>query len=143
LIGCDVPEVLEPIEIRKSKDGGPYATKTIFGWVVNGPLGRNATSERTTNFVQATDAKLENLFEEFCNMEFTDTQDSNRLSLSKEDQRALNIMNGSTKLTEGHYEVALPWRKTAPRLPNNRLMAERRLKFLKKRLDKDPKLLTN
>ena len=143
LIGCDVPEVLEPIEIRKSKDGGPYATKTIFGWVVNGPLGRNATSERTTNFVQATDAKLENLFEEFCNMEFTDTQDSNRLSLSKEDQRALNIMNGSTKLTEGHYEVALPWRKIAPRLPNNRLMAERRLKFLKKRLDKDPKLLTN
>ena len=76
-------------------------------------------------------------------MEFADTQDLNNNTLSKEDQRALDIMNGSVKLTEGHYEVALPWKKTFAKLPNNRTIAERRLKFLKKRLDKDPKVLTN
>jgi hypothetical protein len=31
LIGSDVPEALEQKEIRKSQDGGPYATRTIFG----------------------------------------------------------------------------------------------------------------
>ena len=119
VIGCDVPEVLEPIEIRKSERGGPYAAKTVFGYVVNGPLGRNAASERTTNFVEATDIRLESMFKDFCNMEFTDTQDSNEIMLSKEDQRALDMMNGSVKLTAGHYEVGLPWKKTSPKLPNN------------------------
>ena len=52
-------------------------------------------------------------------------------------------MNESVTLKDGHYEVALPWKKTTPKLPNNRAMAERRLKFLKKRLDKDPQLLKN
>ena len=65
LIGCDVPEVLEPIEIRRSKDGGPYATKTIFGWVVNGPLGRNSSTEHIANYLQATDANLENQLKNF------------------------------------------------------------------------------
>jgi hypothetical protein len=40
LIGSNVPEVLQPIEFRESKDGGPFATRTKFGWVLNGPLGR-------------------------------------------------------------------------------------------------------
>ena len=118
LIGCDVPEVLEPIEIRRSKDGGPYATKTIFGWVVNDPLGRNASTEHITNYLQATDANLENQFKEFCNMEFAETQDTDtdtdKTTLSREDQRALQVMNESVTLKDGHYEVALPWKKTTP-----------------------------
>ena len=37
LIGSDVPQVLQPIEVRESKNGGPFATRTVFGWVLNGP----------------------------------------------------------------------------------------------------------
>ena len=56
LIGCDVPEVLEPKEIRRRQDGSPYATRTIFGWVINGPLGRSSTTScSTVNFVKAAD----------------------------------------------------------------------------------------
>jgi vacuolar-type H+-ATPase subunit B/Vma2 len=110
--------------------------------VVNGPLGRNASTERITNYLQAADANLENQFKEFCNMEFAETEDTDKTTLSREDQRALQVMNESITLKDGH-EVALPWKKTTPKLPNNRAMAERRLKFLKKRLDKDPQLLKN
>jgi len=39
LIGTDVPEILEPKEVRPSSQGGPYATTTVFGWVINSPLG--------------------------------------------------------------------------------------------------------
>ncbi len=38
LIGADVPEALQPLEIRKSENGGPFAVKTVFGWTLNGPL---------------------------------------------------------------------------------------------------------
>ena len=110
---------------------------------MNDPLGRNASTEHIANYLQATDANLENQFKEFCNMEFAETQDTDKTTLSREDQRALQVMNESVTLKDGHYEVALPWKKTTPKLPNNRAMAERRLKFLKKRLDKDPQLLKN
>lgn len=38
LIGQDVPEALEPSEVRSRPGNGPYATKTKFGWTLNGPL---------------------------------------------------------------------------------------------------------
>ena len=65
LIGSDIPEVLEPKEIR-SQDGSPYATRTIFGWVINGPLGRSSTTScSTVNFVKAADVNLDKQFQKF------------------------------------------------------------------------------
>jgi len=37
LIGHDVPKALEPKEVKESQNGGPYATRTLLGWVINGP----------------------------------------------------------------------------------------------------------
>ena len=37
LIGSDVPQALQPCEIRQSQNGGPFATRTVLGWVLNGP----------------------------------------------------------------------------------------------------------
>lgn len=39
LIGTNVPSALEPLEVIRSVDGGPFAVKTMLGWTVNGPLG--------------------------------------------------------------------------------------------------------
>ena len=49
-------------------------------------------------------------------------------------------MEQSVKLKSGHYEVALPWRNSTPNLPDNRPLAEHRLKLLRKRLFKDQEL---
>ena len=54
LIGTDAPEILQPKEVRESCHSGPYATRTILGWVVNGPLGRIQDSNLyTANFIRA------------------------------------------------------------------------------------------
>ena len=39
LIASGVPKILDPLEVRHCQDGGPYASRTIVGWVVSGPLG--------------------------------------------------------------------------------------------------------
>lgn len=46
LIGTNASKVIEPWEIVNSQGGGPYAVKTLVGWVVNGPLrgGKSSTS---------------------------------------------------------------------------------------------------
>ena len=46
LIGLDVPETLQPEEIRKGQQGGPFAVRTKFGWTLNGPLQRNETKSK-------------------------------------------------------------------------------------------------
>ena len=42
LIGIDVPEALQPVEIH---NGGPYAVKAMLGWALNGPLNRRSTGK--------------------------------------------------------------------------------------------------
>ena len=138
LIGSDVPEALQPKEMRPSEDGGPFATRTVLGWVLNGPLGRAATTEvSTANFVQGNKT-LDEQFHEFCNLEFSDTFYESKTSMSLNDRKALNIMEETVKLENGHYEMALPWKSYPPRLQNNRTLAERRLLQLKRRLLREP-----
>ena len=43
-------------------------------------------------------------------------------------------------MKEGHYQIDLHWRDDVRCLPNNRAMAEHRLKLLRKRLLKNPDL---
>lgn len=38
LIGTNAPKLLEPWEVINSQGNGPYAVRTVLGWVVNGPL---------------------------------------------------------------------------------------------------------
>ena len=59
------------------------------------------------------------------------------MSPSIEDKRALEMMEQSLKVVNGHFQVGPPWRTNPPYLPNNRLMVKRRAAFLKKRLLRD------
>ena len=111
-----------------------------MGWVLNGSLGRNDVEVPTTNFVQANDA-LSRQFEEFCNYDFQDVNYDSRPSMSQNDKRALNVMENSARIVDGHYEIGLPWRNYPPRLSNNRVQAEQRLRPLKRRLEQNPPLL--
>ena len=139
LIGSDVPKLLEPHEVLRSEDGGPYAVRTLLGWTINGPLGRPSKSSRTANRIQSH-AVLDQQFVRFCEMEFNDSQFSIEKGLSQDDKRALAIMEESAKLRGCHYEIALPWKVFPPDLPNNKIVAEHRLGLLKKRLLKDLEL---
>ncbi|XP_028395694.1 uncharacterized protein LOC114519723 [Dendronephthya gigantea] len=143
LIGSDVPEVLQPLEVRKGNNGGPFATRTIFGWVLNGPLGRRVNQPPTSNFADANPTlELTKQFEKFCNMEFNDSVYDPKTSLSQNDRKAMRIMEASVKLKNDHYEIALPWKNYPPCLENNKPVAEHRLNLLKKRLQRDPTLLS-
>lgn len=49
--------------------------------------------------------------------------------MSVEDQQTLKIMEETAVKIDGHYQVALPWRKKPPCLPNNRQLAESRIRL--------------
>ena len=60
--------------------------------------------------------------------------------MSQEDKRALKIMEESAIKVNGRHQIALTWKNEKPGLPNNRPMAEMRLRGLKKKLLSDPDL---
>ncbi|XP_078381445.1 uncharacterized protein LOC144664208 [Oculina patagonica] len=136
LIGSDAPRILQPIEVREGKHGGPFATRTVYGWTLNGPLGRKEPKMPTANFIETT-ADLTKRFEDFCNLEFNDSTYEPKSAMSQNDKRALETMTATVKLLDGHYEIALPWKIDPPPLQNNRSQAEKRLQPLKGRLQRD------
>ena len=152
LIGSDVPEALCPIEVRSGGKNQPHAIKTILGWTVMGPLkGKRRLEDAQMNLIQVDQVlgckedirgvrSIHEQLQSLYNAEFSESTADLRECLSIEDRRAKEIMDSSVKLENGHYEIGLPWKYDEPPLPNNKSMAERRLEYLKKRLERDPSL---
>ncbi|XP_006812352.1 uncharacterized protein LOC102804307 [Saccoglossus kowalevskii] len=140
LIGTNIPELHQPLEVKTSTNGGPYATRTLCGWVVNGPL-YIGQQENMCNFINSNRQCLEypsldEQFKTFCNIDFNDTN-IGKTVMSRDDLKAINIMKRSICFEDGHYQVAMPWKTDPQVLPNNKSMALKRLNSLKVRLEKD------
>jgi len=65
LVGNYNIKALEPNEIRQSDGGGPYATKTRFGWAINGPLGSDHKESKCKATLTKADHELNEQFKSF------------------------------------------------------------------------------
>ncbi len=54
LIGINAPRVMEPIQVIRSVDNGPYAIKTRLGWTVNGPLRGDGGNRSSSKYPDVT-----------------------------------------------------------------------------------------
>lgn len=144
LIGVDVPDALQPLEVRKSKSGGPFAVRTIFGWALNGPLGRFDGEGNHCHFARTQhnddDDKLDEQLCQYFNHEFNESSSDTSKGMSVQDKRALAVFEDTLKFADGHYQIAIPWKIDRNCLPNNLSVAQRRLTPLKKRLLQNPDL---
>ena len=60
--------------------------------------------------------------------------------MTPEGKLAWTKVNKSLKFDGKHYEVAVPWRDERPQLPNNLLMAKKRLVSTERKLLKDKRV---
>ncbi|XP_028410467.1 uncharacterized protein LOC114533081 [Dendronephthya gigantea] len=116
-----------------------------------GPLNGKNYQEAQMNLIQVDQAlgckedvqgirSINEQLQRLYNTEFNESTADPMECLSIEDRRAKAIMDSSVKLVDGHYEIGIPWKYDEPSLPNNKPMAEKRLEYLKKRLERDPDL---
>ena len=87
--------------------------------------------------LHAQNEELNQQLERLWKTDFENSEVETRVSASVEDKRALEVMERTLKMVDGHYQVALPWRYDPPYLPNNRVVAEQTGLLLKKRLLRD------
>ena len=85
LIGVDVPDAVQPLEFPKSKSGGPFAVRTIFGWALNGPLGRFDGEGNHCHFARTQhndDVKLAEQLCQYFNHEFSESSSDSSKGMS-------------------------------------------------------------
>lgn len=140
LIGTNVPKAMEPEEVNRSVNDGPYAIRTLLGWTVNGPLRENgcdATQNGAACVNRISVAKLDDMWNQQFKYDFPECKQE-ELEMSKEDLQFMNSASQSARLVDGHYCIGLPLKNKELRVPNNHVMAEQRALNLKKRLLKNP-----
>lgn len=119
---------------------GPVAVHTRLGWVISGPVDMANTCSSSSLYthvlrVDSTPSlkSLDNQLKAFWDLEsfgVTDTEDS------VYDQFSSNIV-----MSDGRYEVSLPWKDSFPYIPDNLLLSQGRLRSLLKRLKQSPDIL--
>lgn len=137
LIGTNVPKALEPLEVIRSVDDGPYAIKTFLGWTVNGPLGGNGNELAVATVNSISILNLDDLWQQQFKIDFPERIHDEQPGMSREDERFIKLVKDSVKLLNGHYQIALPLRHSQVRMPNNRKVAEQRAVNLYRRFKKD------
>ncbi|XP_071956811.1 uncharacterized protein [Antedon mediterranea] len=131
LIGGDLPELHQPYEVKPAM----WAIRhTNSSW-----LGCEWSVDFNCNFIRAE--PLEEQFKQLCNIEFNDIP-TEKTVMSRNDLQALQMMQESTKLKNGHYQVSMPWKSPPEEFPNNKAVALKRLNLLKSRLIKESTLHT-
>ena len=146
LIGVNVPRAMETWEMNSSQNNGPFAVKTVFGWVINGPLeaknclAQNAFVHVSVNRIEVSLApSLDEQLKRYFNHDFCERAVNDISEPSKEEKQFLDLVEKSAKLEDGHYVVDLPFCDQHVLMPNNKRQAERRLWLLSKRLKSDVK----
>lgn len=101
LIGTNVPRALEPLEVIRSMDGGPYAVKTVLGWTVNGPLGGcndDPGCQLAVSVNRISAITLDELWNKPFKMDFPENNHNELVGMSREGCRFLEMADRSAKL---------------------------------------------
>ncbi|XP_030596228.1 uncharacterized protein LOC115787620 [Archocentrus centrarchus] len=140
LIGINAPKILEPWEVVNSSGDGPYAIRTVLGWVINGPLnGNNGTCDVDHSSVvvnKISVSKLESMLNSQYNHDFNERTSEER-EISREDIRFLEVMESSATLQDNRYCLKLPFKRPDVILPNSFTVAKQRILGLRRKFISD------
>jgi hypothetical protein len=134
LIGSNVPKASEPWEVVHSENDGPYAYRTLLGWVVCGLKGKSGITSNRILVKSDLHQQLVNMF----NHDFSERTVDDQPEKSVEDKQFLAAVSSTIKYNNGHYEIGLPLKNPDVKMPNNKVRAEERAEHLKRKLKKDP-----
>ena len=142
LIGSNAPDCFVIHSTRIGRSNEPYAQKTPFGWTVVGPMRckeqHEAIPPSNVNLLQAvSNDELSAQMSRFWKHDFPDAIHSSKSEYSIEDKIAERIVRPTVKKVNGRYLCKMPFRTRPQDIPNNRTLAETRMKYLCRKLQRD------
>lgn len=140
LIGSDMVSLLSQLEVVEGEMNQPVATRSRLGWSLYGCISSKASSSVSMNphgvmcpYQSQRDEVLHQMVKEFFKIENFGVQVNNQLNeCSKEDERALALLEKFTVRKNDRYEASLLWKYDKFELPSSYGMAMKRLVGLEK-----------
>ena len=141
ILGQNCNPIHRPEENKSGTNGEPWAVKTKLGWTLCGPLPHQEAVKMTTSGVTASedDAVAEQIKSWWDIESYASSCDVS--GRSKEDEKALQMLEQNTRFDGERYEVGLLLKRNDPFLPNNYSSALSQMKSLEYRLEKKPELM--
>lgn len=146
MIGSDMPKFGTQLQIVESEDvendefNGPMASRTRLGWSVHGPRNGSTTNEHV-NVHQfeicphhnELDNEIHQRVKEYFSVENFGVQANSKINLeSKDNERALEMLNRLSRKKNGRFETGLLWKSNNVVLPDSYPMALKRLVSLER-----------
>ena len=140
ILGQNCYHIHRPVDNKSCTNGEPWAVKTKLGWTLCGPLPQQKAVQMTASCVTASedDALAEQIKTWWDIESYASRCDVS--GRSKEDEKALQMLEQTTKFDGERYEVGILWKRNDPFLPNNYSSALSQMKSLEYRLEKKPEL---
>ena len=155
LIGYNCSLAIKPRDVISGDDDEPYGVRTHLGWSIVGRTSvlsedscssiiKTVPSEtmlkdktNRTHYILRTSCKeVLHILES----DFIERKCEGQV-MSQEDIQFMKIMKEETRIDEdGFYEMPLPLKTNMPTLYDNKVMAEKRLQHLKKKLENNKEL---
>ncbi|XP_062711745.1 uncharacterized protein LOC134289626 [Aedes albopictus] len=143
LIGVDNLRLALPLKVREGDGLAPVAVKTRLGWCVYGPRGSSGQESHSFHICECScDTGLHEAVKDFFAVEGTGTRAA-EIPRTEEEERALIIMEATTRRVGERFETGLIWKEDHVEFPNSYSMALSRLECLERRMDRYPELKEN
>lgn len=111
---------------------GPYAIRTLLGWVVNGSLGSYQNEQHTARVNRISVETLELLLEKQYQHDFNEKMSEDKEEMSREEVKFMEIMEKSVSFKDGHYSLKLPFKNKDVVMSNNLSIAKQHLVGMKR-----------
>ena len=142
VLGQDAYHLIRPLENKSGEKSQPWAVKTAWGWTVSGVFPKKETNHLSVSCnVSIGSDPLSEQMRKWWDME-TYSSVCNITGKSKEEKRALSILEKTTKHNGERYKVRILWAEYEPSLSNNYFSAYQQFLSTENRLVKDVELKT-
>ncbi|XP_055590571.1 uncharacterized protein LOC129742669 [Uranotaenia lowii] len=143
LLGIDNVRLEHPLDSREGLEHEPTAVLTRLGWVIYGPCAtkgfdESAGDRRVRNYHICQCDELHLAVKNFFSLDSLGIKSNYKETMSKDDERALMLLQSNTVRAGRSYETCLLWRYDTVSLPDSKNMAKKRHSCLEKRLLREP-----
>ena len=142
-LGIDNLDLIHYKQTVKGPKNAPWVVETQQGWTCAGKTKMALDETYPVTFIQLDnhpnmDEEMFKMVSDWMKMKNLGTA-SPKKAKSKNDKRALEILDNTTQLIDGHYQVGLLFKENA-KLPNPRWLAEKQLYQLNNKLSRNTQL---
>ena len=136
ILGVQYSHLHAESEVRQGLPFQPVGKKTKLGWHVIGPDNAKESTVSYLNFAKKID--LERFYDfETLGIRAPDCTCPQE-TMSRDGKRAVELFESSCERLDGRFVIGLPWKKDPTQLPNNYLLAKRRLESFGKTSNEKP-----